>query len=410
MVTNEQKFFRKRKDAAFVKHAILAGYLKPYAIKVGVHADHVVFIDGYAGPGVYDEGDPGSPEIALSVGEAVADHRALRGHFIEQKRAFVDTLRGRLDEREAKGWKVHHGTAEEHLPAVLADAANRPVLLFLDPYGLAVPFDQLVGQVMARTTITEVVVNFSLAALKRLGGFLDKDYAGRTEAGPEDLFGNRRPPDMTEEQAEVASRKRDSVVASMDAFLGGVWWRDVKRSGRPTWREEVRKEWVERLCREAGPAWKHWTVPIPEKLDGDPVYDLVLFSRHHHGLWLFNDSASRAYFKHHQRPWGETNRAEVPATLFGEPPVDEALVRLNELFVERVEARITEAVAAGLSFIVSDRMDLIFDDTIRGKAGDKHVRAAVKRLHNAGVIGGDAPVGVRMENYQITPGPAAPGR
>lgn len=406
MATDEQKFFEKRKAAAFVKHEILAGYLEPYASKVGVNADDVVFVDGYAGPGVYDSGEPGSPEVALRISEAIAGNRILRGHFVEQKRAFAESLREHLGGRSAAGWKVHHGTAEQHLPRILADAGDSPLLLFLDPYGLAVPFDQLVEQVMSRTAITEVVVNFSLAALKRLSGFLDKDYDALTEPGPESLFGDRPPSKMTPERAEAAAKKRDGVIASLDAFLGDESWKEAKRSGRPGWRSDVRRQWVERLCSESGRRWRHWSTTVPEKVDDEPVYDLVLFTRHRHGLWLFNDSASRAYFKLHQRSWGETAHVET-ATLFDAPPLDQSLKRLNAEFVDRVGARIADAVGEGHSFVTSERMDLLFDDTLAGRAGDKHVRAAAQRLHAAGVIGGSAPVNVRMENYRIMPGPAA---
>jgi hypothetical protein len=408
VATDEQKFFEKRKAAAFVKHEILAGYLKPYAMKVGVNAREVVFVDGYAGPGVYDSGEPGSPEVALQVSDAIADHRVLRGHFVEQKRTFADALRQHIDERSVTGWTVHQGSVKDRLPAVLADAGDSPLLMFLDPYGLAVPFDQLVNEVMSRTAKTEVVVNFSLAALKRLSGFLDTDYDALTEPGPEPLFGDRAKPRMTPERAEVAAKKRDGVIASLDAFLGGESWKEAKRSGRPGWRSEVRREWVERLCRESAPGWKHWSVAVPEKVDDEPVYDLVLFTRHRHGLWLFNDSASRAYFKLHQRSWGETASVET-ATLFDDPPLEKSLEKLQAEFVDRVAARIRNAVAAGQSFVTSERMDLLFDEALAGKAGDKHVRAALRQLHKGGIVGDPTPVGVkRIENYRITPGPAAP--
>ena len=156
MATDEQRFFEKRKAAAFVKHEILAGYLTPYAVKVGVSADDVVFVDGYAGPGAYDSGEPGSPEVALRASESIADYRVLRGHFIEQKKAFAQALEKHIAERSSTGWMVHHGTAEQHLPTVLADAGDSPLLILLDPYGLAVPFDQLVDQVMGRTGITRM--------------------------------------------------------------------------------------------------------------------------------------------------------------------------------------------------------------------------------------------------------------
>lgn len=60
-------FFVSKKAAAVLKHALLDKYVVPFASKTGKHAPdgRVVYLDGYAGPGRYDDGTPGSPALIL---------------------------------------------------------------------------------------------------------------------------------------------------------------------------------------------------------------------------------------------------------------------------------------------------------------------------------------------------------
>lgn len=59
-----------------VKHDLLRGYLGAWFPIIAKYNNRVVFIDGFAGPGTYTDGSPGSPAIALST---LLDH----GYFAE---------------------------------------------------------------------------------------------------------------------------------------------------------------------------------------------------------------------------------------------------------------------------------------------------------------------------------------
>jgi hypothetical protein len=50
-----------------IKHEILKRYLNAWLPILGSWAGRVVFIDGFAGPGRYSGGEPGSPVIALQT-------------------------------------------------------------------------------------------------------------------------------------------------------------------------------------------------------------------------------------------------------------------------------------------------------------------------------------------------------
>ena len=47
------------------KHRILEEYLKAWFPILSRHNKRVIYIDGFAGPGIYEKGENGSPIIAL---------------------------------------------------------------------------------------------------------------------------------------------------------------------------------------------------------------------------------------------------------------------------------------------------------------------------------------------------------
>jgi hypothetical protein len=79
-------FFVSKKAAAVLKHAILDSYVVPFASKVGRYApdSRVVYLDGYAGPGRYEDGTPGSPALILDSAARIAGFRQLDCYFVER--------------------------------------------------------------------------------------------------------------------------------------------------------------------------------------------------------------------------------------------------------------------------------------------------------------------------------------
>ncbi len=207
-------FFAAPQAAAVLKHGILRRYLPVFATKTGSRAGEVIYLDGYAGPGLYDDGTEGSPALALQTAVAVADFRGrgqLHGHLIEQDRESVDALDELLDEFEA-AWDVHHGRVEDHLPRILEGLdASTPLFTFLDPFGLPIPFSMVVDILrrggrpasFGRTggAATEVLLNFSIPGINRVGGQL-------TGKGTDARW----------------LKARDTMVDRMDEVLGGAWW------------------------------------------------------------------------------------------------------------------------------------------------------------------------------------------
>lgn len=161
------------------KHAILRAYLNAWFPILGSWNGRVIFIDGFAGPGEYSEGEPGSPLIAL---DAIADHRhdlsncefVLR--FIERDAARARHLKRLLDSRESAGdipdhvnWDVAHGEFSDvigHALDSLGDNSLAPAFVMLDPFGPAgVPYDLVTR--LARHPRTELLISFMYESIAR---------------------------------------------------------------------------------------------------------------------------------------------------------------------------------------------------------------------------------------------------
>jgi hypothetical protein len=98
-------FFVSKKAAAVLKHAVLEQYLVPFAAKVGRFArdNRVVYIDGYAGPGRYEDKTEGSPALVIKQADTVASYRTLECLFVERRRSDFARLQELVQEAQATG-------------------------------------------------------------------------------------------------------------------------------------------------------------------------------------------------------------------------------------------------------------------------------------------------------------------
>jgi three-Cys-motif partner protein len=150
------------------KHAILQHYLNAWlpiltrqAARLTPHpsvrkAREVLFIDGFAGPGAYEKGEPGSPLIAIT---AALQHAAfplpVRMVFVEQREDRFQHLRRVIAPYQERARQSHNISAVEvrqgDCTAVLNDLLDEherhgivfgPALAFLDQFGYGeVPMD-----------------------------------------------------------------------------------------------------------------------------------------------------------------------------------------------------------------------------------------------------------------------------
>jgi len=158
------------------KHAILRRYLQAWIpILTSAHG-RVVYIDGFAGPGVYKGGEDGSPIIAL---KSALEHAArIRGEiaflFIEldaQRKASLEQSVAALSLPPKFRVEIQEGSCAETIGELLDGlerASDRlaPTFAFLDPFGFShTPFS-LIRRLMSHPRC-EVLITFMYEEINR---------------------------------------------------------------------------------------------------------------------------------------------------------------------------------------------------------------------------------------------------
>jgi len=73
MAKDDKDFFKEKNIWSVIKDRLLEGYLIPYFQKVLTTRQPILYVDCFAGKGKFDDGNDGSPRIALKVREGCLD-------------------------------------------------------------------------------------------------------------------------------------------------------------------------------------------------------------------------------------------------------------------------------------------------------------------------------------------------
>ena len=352
VVANDE-FFQRKQAAAVLKHGVLSRYLTVFASMTGSASagGRVHFIDGYAGPGRYEPeygqavGSAGSPllasETATRLSSAKWDSALAR---LSDNRFIAANLSAVLgaEWRGGGSYDVKEGEVESHLEAAVSAAGKDPLLIFLDPFGTALAYDLLVQTLAGRPkgAPTEVLLNFNIDSVRRIGGRLSEDLTPGTSK----------------------FNSRELTLRRVDGFLSGEWWRQMYldnythgedgSAGRAA--TLVADEFRRRL--EAATGLKSIVVPVRRRPGHAPLFLLTLFYGHDAAAYQFADVASLANkdWRNYNRQLDlaeEIERFNTAPTLFAvdemiaaeaKKDADAAEKRLHTAWIDRVAANIRE--------------------------------------------------------------------
>lgn len=369
------EFFGQRNPQAVLKHGVLVRYAYYFAGRAGAATGgRAAFIDGYAGEGRYDDGSPGSPLLLASQ----AERAALLGR--DMKLAFVEPDASRLGKLQTSladaGIDADQliGEPFENVAAILLDRyGDRAVLMFVDPFGLAVPRSTL-ESVLRRSSVrqpVDVLYHFSLSTVARMGraAVADNPYAETNAEHLNQALG----PVGWDSAFESATSPGASTRAALDVS---------QRFGQS--------------IREATGV-RSTAIPVRQRPDQLPKYLLLLFSRNDQAHWDFADQASKAYvdWLHYcDTADYEANLVEQE-TLPRLPGFEEKAPEREDIEMRlRVEAEryltehLGDVLRASGSVRPIERLADVYGEML-GRARVMHLRSAVKALHAAGSVDDD---------------------
>lgn len=167
----------RAKEQTKMKHEILEHYLDPWLTKISYAGSRVVYVDGFAGPGIYPDGWKGSPLRAMKKADDVlTESDSVKDRLDEFHCVFIENDRARyqdlekhvndLDEQvddlittncvkaEFEDWARNYIAQQE-------GAYPDPSLFFIDPFGYGdIPFDVLSELYQLREQSYELLITF----------------------------------------------------------------------------------------------------------------------------------------------------------------------------------------------------------------------------------------------------------
>ena len=293
----DSTFFDRKREWSSRKDSVLRYYLKPYLTKLTSGARGVTLVDGFAGPGVFGDGEEGSPLIVSAAAREINRRRGsnqVEVICVESDPELASALEVNL--RPFTGVaEVWQGVFLDQVECLIERISGRAVFLYLDPFAvIGLDFEVLdrFFRLVQEGHSVEVLLNFNSAAFGRCC----RAALGRHVPEPE-------PSEEDAESDDLSIPRPD--LARLDAVVGGEWWREIF-SSEETFAQQVaacadglaarlRVRFPEAECFPIK-AQPHHTVP---------KYHLVFATRVEVAIGLVNDAANKAFRTQAQRGAGD---------------------------------------------------------------------------------------------------------
>ena len=162
-------------------------------------------------------------------------------------------------------------------------------------------------------------------------------------------------------------------------------------SGDEDWVQQVLQRYADEVSKAAG--YAYITASVADSLTAEPVYELILFTRHSDGLWKMMDAMSQA--RKHWRGWLADRREEAN--------VGQAEIRgldwddNEDAWVEEIASNIEGILATGAAFVVENKLGQVLGRTL-GLARETHIRKALKLVKDNDIIA-TVPTGTLQKAY-----------
>lgn len=272
------------KEHTRVKHELLRKYLSAWIIKLGGFHRKIVFFDGFAGRGEYDDGTLGSPIIALQVANELLENceeRKRKPYFdqfvcvlVEKDSERCLNLKKVMEREKAKVKFAEHlrivGPIQEEFANVADTIVEEvgekiaPSFFFIDPFGFSgVPFSTVKN--ILSLPRTEVFFTFMTRDINR---FLDVEDA---EQALEELFPI---PEWRQIYQNPDWRKRDQLLK--DLYLKCLF--EIAK---------VRYVWSFRVCMDEKYQTLYYLIHATNHFDGLKIMKEIMYNQGVHGQFAY---------------------------------------------------------------------------------------------------------------------------
>ena len=287
MVKKNDDFFVEKKPWSKVKDELLGCYLKPYVAKILYTRKPLVYVDCFAGKGKFDDGNLGSPLIALDIFQQGLASTKLDGKA-KIGAAFIDLNYAsdlEVNLSNYKGIKIVSGAYEDKIDELLESKTGCNVFLYIDPYGIkaldCTKFDNFAN---GQFNTIELLINmnsfgFIREACNAMGTKFKIDDGGFFD-------------DLVEYDPTVLD-STDKSIEALNCIAGGDYWEKIiteYKSGKING-YEAEERFSEQYCRRLGESYKYvLNMPIRIQPNQHPKYRMIHATNHPGGCVLMADN------------------------------------------------------------------------------------------------------------------------
>lgn len=288
MAIDGDDFFEGKRPWSVIKDEVLSSYLPVYLAKVNSLRRQILIVDGFAGPGVFEDGSIGSPLIICASAEKYAKGN-FQAFFINERRDHHEKLVSVLTHRKWLGPSVTPilGNTIEILPLLQRAIRAHTIFLYLDPFGpTGSPFS-LLEPFLTRDQrySTEIVLMMHMPIVHRLAA----------------------------RNAVQQGREHEPLIQQyhsiMTQVFGGDYWKSIMFD-RTLVREDREIQLISAYEKKLARYLPYvGSCPVRSSAQERIKYFIVFASRHPDAMLLMNDAMAQAYFK-------RMHKSAVSGTLF----------------------------------------------------------------------------------------------
>ncbi len=284
MAKKNNDFFVKKKDWSTVKDELLGCYFKPYVSKILHTYRPLVYIDCFAGKGKFEDGNDGSPLIALKIISECLESTTVQNPEIETSFIdlnYADDLRMNLSAYPEAN--IVSGKYEDNIKSILRNKSNCNVFLYIDPYGIKALqcsfFDDFAKE---NFNSIELLIN-----MNSFGFIREACHALGTTFDDKSLFA-----DLVEYEPTKLDES-DKSINELNEIAGGDYWQEIIEAYKNGEIDgyEAEDRFAEKYCERLRQSYSYvLNMPLRIKRGQRPKYRLIHATNHRDGCLLMVDN------------------------------------------------------------------------------------------------------------------------
>lgn len=287
MAKKNDDFFEEKKLWSHVKDELLGCYLKPYVAKI-LHTNRpIAYVDCFAGKGKFDDGNPGSPIIALDIFKQCLESckspskKPIDATFVDI--FYADDLEQNLS--DYSGVEIISDAYENVIDKLLKSKIGCNVFLYIDPYGIkALDCSKFDAFAKGEFHTVELLIN-----MNSFGFIREACHAMGAEFKTEDS-------ELFDDLVEYDTTKLDNTkksVETLNKIAGGDYWKKIirqyKNGSISGYRAE--EEFAKQYCNRLGKSYRYvLNMPIRIKKNQHPKYRMIHATNHPAGCVLMAEN------------------------------------------------------------------------------------------------------------------------